>query len=150
MKNLYVLLLLITFIVLSHAVKAQSTTTTKPALFAAYPQELSCTEAQLADLFNKPVNAVTQLNTGNGFVFTGTVKSSVQKYDNLKTVIIESTNFPGAVFSISLLSDQYTSEHYVGRIISMNHSDLFELQFENNQYKLVKKQFKNVIPACPQ
>jgi hypothetical protein len=127
------------------SVKAQQ----KPALFAAYPETIGCTAAHFDAVMQKPVNSEVILSFPGNFTFRAIVQSSVQKYANLKTVVLRSVNFPGAVFTLSKLSDAYTPEHYTGSIISMQHSDAFELDFEGGIYTLRKKPLHHLIPGCP-
>jgi len=146
MKNLYITCVF-ALLCIANTVSAQ-TPAAKPAQFAAYATRLSCTEAQLAALLNKPENTVVAFTLPGGFEFRGIVQSSEQKYTNLKTSIIRSTNFPGAVFSLSKRSDEISGEQYVGRIMSFQHSDVFELQYENGQYVFEKKKFDNLVHTC--
>lgn len=145
MKNLY----LVAFVLLCmcHAATAQ-TPAPKPAQFSAFADRLNCTEAQLSALLDKPENTVISFILPGGFEFRGIVQSSVQKYANLKTSIIRSTNFPGAVFSLSKRSDNVSGEQYVGRIMSFQHSDVYELQFANGQYNFEKKKFDDLVHSC--
>lgn len=146
MKNLNIFLLFI-LLAVSEGATAQ-TPAAKPAQFAAYATRLNCTEAQLAALLSLPENSTVSLTLAGGFEFRGIVQSSVQKYANLKTAIIRSTNFPGSVFSLSKRSDAVSGEQYVGRIMSVQHSDVYELQFENGQYVFEKKKFDNLVHTC--
>jgi hypothetical protein len=149
MKNFYVLMLVIVFIVITHASRAQ-TATAKPAQFSAYPENITCTEAQLQGLFNAGTQAAITLTLPGNFIFKGVVQSNEQPYSNLQTVIIRSTNFPGSVFSVSKRTDAGNTYQYVGRILSFQHSDLYELALENGVYALQKKKFSNIIQTCPQ
>jgi hypothetical protein len=149
MKNFYVLVLVIVCIVISHASKAQ-TATAKPAQFATYPEQLACTEAQLQALFSANAEASIVLSLPGNFIFKGVVQSNEQLYGGQQTVIIRSTNFPGSVFSLSKTADASNNIRYVGRILSFQHSDLYELQAGNSGYTLQKKPFNNVIQTCHQ
>lgn len=145
MKNLYIIALAL--LCMANGAAAQ-TPAPKPPQFAAYADRLSCTEAQLAALLNKPANTVISFTLPGGFEFRGIVQSSEQKYTNLKTSIIRSTNFPDAVFSLSKRSDEISGEQYVGRIMSFRHNDVFELQYQNGQYTFEKKKFDNLVHTC--
>lgn len=149
MKNFYVLLMVIVFIIISHAANAQQAAA-KPAQFAAYPESISLSETQLSSLFTQPVNAAITLNLAGGFTFKGVVQSVDQPFAYQQSLIIRSTNFPGSVFSLSKITEATTGARYVGRILSFQHSDLFELQYENGACMLRKRQFDHVIQTCPQ
>jgi small nuclear ribonucleoprotein (snRNP)-like protein len=146
MKNLNIFILLAVLWVSGSAVA--QTAPAKPAQFNGYATKLNCTEAQLSALLNKTENSTVALTLAGGFEFRGVVQSSEQKYANLKTTIIRSTNFPGAVFSLSKRSDAGSTEQYVGRIISFQHSDVYELVLDNGQYVFEKKKFDNLVHTC--
>jgi hypothetical protein len=146
MKNLS-FIFLIALISAGSSTKAQ-TPPAKPKQFEAYSNRINCTEAQLATLMSLPENSPVVLTLSGGFEFRGIVQSSVQKYSNLKTAIIRSTNFPGSVFSLSFRSEQASTGEYVGRILSFQHSDVYELIQENGQYVFEKKKFDNLVHTC--
>ncbi len=120
----------------------------KPAQFAAYAERINCTEAQLNALINLAENSTAVLTLSGGFEFRGVVQSSVQKYANLKTAIIRSTNFPGATLSLSLRTDANNQAQFVGRILSFQHNDVYELQWDNGVYVFQKKKFDNLVHTC--
>lgn len=146
MKAIYTFLLLGT-LCLGLNTRAQNVPP-KPEQFGGYAARLNCTETQLATLLNLPVNSLVDLQLAGGFRFLGTVQASEQRYSNLKTVIIRSTNFPGSVFSLSLRHDQFSAAQYIGRILSFQHSDAYELLFENGQYVLAKKKLEHLVQPC--
>jgi hypothetical protein len=151
MKNIVykTLAILIVSITLVNSTKAQNVTF-KTNAFDNYANEIVCNVNGLNELFTKSAGETIQINLGNNFTVVGTVKSSVQKYVNLKTMIVALTNFPNMIFSISKLSDSYTAEKYVGRIIGSTYNDLYELMLINGEYKLQKQQYANVVMSCPQ
>jgi hypothetical protein len=122
---------------------------TKTAIFANQPNEISCTAAQLDAVFNQTVNSDISLTLTPNFVLLGKVQSSLEKQANLKSVIIRLSNFPDVIFSISKISDQYTSERYVGRLMSNKYSDAYELFLqENGSYIFSKKITDHIIQPC--
>jgi hypothetical protein len=146
MKNLHSILLF-ALICVGGGATAQ-TVPAKPAQFAAYSNRINCMEAQLATLMSLPENSPVVLTLAGGFEFRGIVQSSVQKYSNLKTAIIRSTNFPGSVFSLSFRSEPASQGQYIGRILSFQHSDVYELMQENGLYIFEKKKFDNLVHTC--
>jgi hypothetical protein len=122
---------------------------TKTAIFANQPNEISCTAAQLDAVFNQTVNSDISLTLTPNFVLLGKVQSSLEKQANLKSVIIRLSNFPDVIFSISKISDQYTSERYVARLMSNKYSDAYELFLqENGSYIFSKKITDHIIQPC--
>lgn len=146
MKNLNTLFIVVALF--SGSIVTAQTPPAKPAQFAAYAERINCTEAQLSAIMNLPENSTVVLTLAGGFEFRGVVQSSVQKYNNLKTAIIRSTNFPGASFSLSLRTETGSPAQYVGRILSFQHNDVYELQLENGQYVFQKKKFDNLVHTC--
>jgi hypothetical protein len=153
MKNFYILVLVIVFIIVSHVTKAQQPINVhsgKPALFAAVLNNLDCPVTTLETLFTKTPGQQISFSSGSSFVFTGTVRSNVVKSPQLTTMIIASTNYSGAVLSVSYVNDGINPPKYVGRILSMAHSDVLELNPNGSNYQWVKKPIDEVIPSCHQ
>ena len=120
----------------------------KPKLFANQPDKILVNAADLDALFSQPVgNAVTLKQANDSrFQFDGDVISSGSKYNNtLKSLVIRSSNFNGARFTLSRVTLEDGSVSYVGRILSFQHGDLYQLQKLDGQYTLVKKNFYDLI-----
>jgi hypothetical protein len=120
----------------------------KPELFRTLPDNIRLDMITVANLFNSgvgsPVNA--DLSQATAFRFEGQVVSSVSKYDNkIVSVVIRSSNYPGALLTISKLTADDGNISYTGRIVSMAHGDLFELKNIDNQFTLVKKRFHDLV-----
>ena len=117
----------------------------RPTLFQNLPDKISC---RISDL-----SAFLELETGRtaSFAFTNTINfqgvvSSVALIDNsLQSVVIRSTNFPGAALSFSRITKQDGTVSYAGRIISFQHGDAYEINMENGQYFFVKKGFYDLV-----
>jgi hypothetical protein len=74
------------------------------------------------------------------------VSSVANKFENtLQSVVIRSTNFPGAALSFSKLTKEDGTISYVGRIISFQHGDAYEITMENGQYFFIKKGFYDLV-----
>lgn len=144
MKTLYTTILALAIILTT---QAQST---KPAAFASYASEIPCNTTSLDQLMAQPSGTTVQVAIANGLTLIGNVIANVQKYDNLKTVIVELTNFPGVQLSVSKLSDVYTPEKYVGRMLGNAYNDAYEIITTSNGYKLVKVEQQHVIQPCIQ
>ena len=118
----------------------------RPTLFQNLPEKISC---RITDL-----SALLEYETGRtiSFAFTGNVNfqsvvsSVASKFDNsLQSIVIRSTNFPGAALSFSRITKQDGSIAYAGRIISFQHGDAYEINLENGQYYFVKKGFYDLV-----
>lgn len=120
----------------------------KPKLFSHLPARIPVNTVELESLFQNAVGKATSLEVADDvqFRFEGEVVSAGSKYQNtLQSMVIRSTNFNGANFNISRITNADGTITYRGRIISFNHGDLFELQNQNGQYALVKKNFYDLI-----
>ena len=82
----------------------------------------------------------------NNLSFQGVVSSVASKFDNtLNSVVIRSTNFPGAALSFSKITKEDGTYSYVGCIISFQHGDAYEINLENGQYYFIKKGFYDLV-----
>ncbi|HUR64821.1 MAG TPA: hypothetical protein VMZ03_00600 [Chitinophagaceae bacterium] len=118
----------------------------KPKLFSQLPDKIQVNTADLASLFNTSVGKATNLAFADDthLQFEGEVISSGNQ-NTLQSMVIRSTNFNGARFTLSRITNPDGSVTYRGRIISFKHGDLLELQNQNGQYVLVKKNFYDLV-----
>ncbi|MFD2921040.1 hypothetical protein ACFS6H_15045 [Terrimonas rubra] len=117
-----------------------------PKLFSSLPSQIpvSINNFNAATTGRKAKDAPVQLVAGKKMpvTFNGTVVSTTSKYDGaIETTIIRLTNYEGATLTLSTLTDKEGNKTYTGRIISMKHGDVYELQQVNNEYQFVKKDF---------
>ena len=120
----------------------------KPKLFSNLPDRIPVSIEKIKDLLNAPVGNSTSLKVteSSSFQFDGEVVSKATKYDNrIQSVVIRSTNFNGARFTISRITKEDGTFSYTGRIISFQHGDLYELQNLGGQFTLVKKNFYDLV-----
>jgi hypothetical protein len=119
----------------------------KPRLFNTLPDKIPVHILDLQALVNtgtgKEVSLTLEKNTSTGF--TGKIVSSASKYNNIRSVVIRSSNFNGATFTLSSSILANGTVKFTGRIISLQHGDLYELQEQDNQYILVKKNYHDLI-----
>jgi hypothetical protein len=115
-------------------------------LFNDIPDSLLLSEQQIGSLFNLTAGSPVDLAVTDNFHLKGTIKSSIQKYENLKSLIIESSNYKGAMISLARRTEDDNSIVYVGRILSSKHDDGFELRKnESGQYYFRKIEVNNSI-----
>ncbi|MEO7922681.1 MAG: hypothetical protein ABIR30_03325 [Chitinophagaceae bacterium] len=119
----------------------------KPKLFQGQPDLIQLSTENLNNLFTKQVGQPVRVQqAGISFQFDGEIISTVSKYNNsLQSVVVRSTNFNGARLTISKLTDENGNTLYRGRIISLQHGDLYELQNNNGSYELVKRNFYDLV-----
>ena len=120
----------------------------KTKLFQGLPENIPVSMENINDLFNGEIGSSISLNLSNdeSFRFTGDVISVVSKYENtIQSVVVRSTNYSGARLTVSKITDAKGNISYTGRIISMQHGDLFELKNVDNQLVLVKRKFHDLV-----
>jgi len=120
----------------------------KPKLFNSLPDYVQVNIANLSALLNSPLGHDVSINLGSNspFIFEGHVVSTASKYENtIQSVVVRSTNFPGARLTFSKITNADGTFSYTGRIISFQHGDLFELQNQNGQFALIKKKFNDLV-----
>lgn len=120
----------------------------KPKLFSTLPDKIPVSIEKINDLLGTPVGQKTQLRSveNTPFEFDGDVVSRVSKYENsIQSAVIRSSNFNGASLTISKTTHTDGTVSYSGRVISFQHSDLYELQNHNGQFVWVKRNFNDLV-----
>ena len=119
----------------------------RPSLFQNLPEKISCRISDLSALLESETGrTVSFAFMGTTASFQGIVSSVASKFDNsLQSIVIRSTNFPGAALSFSRITKEDGSIAYAGRIISFQHGDAYEIRQENGQYFFVKKGFYDLV-----
>ena len=117
----------------------------RPTLFQNLPNKISCRINDLSVLLASEIGKPVSFSLVDNLSFHGVI-SSVAKFDNtLNSIVIRSTNFPGAALSFSRITKEDGTYTYVGRIISFQHGDAYEINLENGQYYFVKKGFYDLV-----
>jgi hypothetical protein len=125
----------------------------KPALrssllFANLPESITCTEAQLNNLFRYGQGENISLTFANNISLSGPVTSNLVKYSNLQTVVVNLTAYNNTLFSLSKQTEN-NQTIFVGRIFNPAHTDGFELKRSaNGDYQLIKIDTKNILTDC--
>ena len=118
----------------------------RPTLFQNLPNKISCRVNDLSALLESEIGQPVSFSLAGNLSFQGIVSSVASKFDNtLVSVVIRSTNFAGAALSFSKITKEDGTYNYVGRIISFQHGDAYEIRLENGQYFFVKKGFYDLV-----
>ena len=120
----------------------------KPKLFQNLPDIIPVKMNNITVLMGAEVGRPVSLSLSDAtvFQFEGISVSSVSKYENtIQSIVIRSTNFPGATLTVSRITDDTGNISYIGRMLSMQHGDMFELKNENSQFLLVKRKFYDLV-----
>ena len=118
----------------------------KPKLFTNLPDKIPVDIADLQNLVNAEAGKTANFKLGQNALryFNGQVIS--RSDDNLiHSVVIRSVDFNGATLTLSSSAQPNGTVKFTGRIISFKHSDAYELQRQNDQYILIKKNFYDLI-----
>ena len=111
-------------------------------LFRNLPDRINCNVNDLTPLLQSEVGSAVSFPFAANLNFQGVVSSVASRFQNtLQSVVIRSTNLPGAALSFSKLIKEDGSITYIGRIISFQHGDAYEIILENGQYFFCKKRF---------
>ena len=118
----------------------------RPTLFQNLPNKISCRINDLSALLQSEMGKPVSFSLVDNLSFQGVVSSVASKSDNtLNSVVVRSTNFPGAALSFSRVTKEDGTYSFVGRIISFQHGDAYEIHLENGQYYFVKKGFYDLV-----
>jgi hypothetical protein len=101
-------------------------------------------------LLSKPVGKNISINLAeksqSAFQLEGEVVAESSQPDiGIQTISIRSSNYPGASFTLSRITNPDGTIRFSGRIISFKHGDLLELQERNGQLVLVKRNFYDLV-----
>ncbi len=122
------------------------TTTAAPRLFDSFSNTINCNASELGRIFSLPAGSNIQVAFANDFIFSGAITSSLQKFANLKTVLIKSSNFNNALFAISKRINEDNSITYVGRILHDGYADGYDLKKNSTgDYSLIKIKLKDIL-----
>jgi hypothetical protein len=118
----------------------------KPRLFTHLPDRIPVDITLLKNLLKAGPGKDVSLRLGDNDAssFNGKV-ISVADDQNIHSVVIRSGNFNGATLTLSSSTQPNGAVKFTGRIISLQHGDLYELQSQNEQYILIKKNFYDLI-----
>lgn len=116
----------------------------KPKLFADLPPKMEVKISEMQSLFRHKVGAVVSMQVSDQFLFEGSVVSKAEDAQ-VKSVVIRSTNRPGAVLSFSRTQNADGSEKFVGMIISRNNGDAYEITKEKGHYVFIKKDLYDLM-----
>ncbi|NOT49799.1 MAG: hypothetical protein HOP10_00805 [Chitinophagaceae bacterium] len=122
----------------------------KPHLFDHLPAKISFDPASFIGLGNKQTGSIisTDLSADakTTVMFEGKlVSSGSNENGNTQSIVVKSTNYPGATFSMSKVIKSDGTTTYSGRLMSFKHGDLYILQQTNGQYELIKKNFYDLV-----
>ncbi len=111
----------------------------KPELFARVPGKFRTSIFLLEKLFNSPASGTVEFPMADDLSFKGSLVESVRNNKNAVTINVRSSNYDGAVLTLSKITQPDLSEIYNGRIVSIRYADVFVLTKENAQYYFTRE-----------
>ncbi len=107
-------------------------------MFDALPETAKFLPGVVEGIFNLNPGSSVDVKFTQGFHVTGVIKSNTKVYDNLQTVVIESSNYKANLF-ISKTVGQDNKVKYVGRMFGRGFQDGIELNIDNAGNNIIKK-----------
>jgi len=151
MKNLATITLMVALTLCAATVSAQNTLLSKPSLFSKYPDVINCTSAQLNSFFESDQGKNVKVLINNTFTLAGSVKSKLNKYNNLQTVVIKLPAFNNILLTLSKRTDKHEIITYVGHLFDNAYADGYELKkINNDNYQFIKISMEKILPDCNQ
>lgn len=118
----------------------------KPLLFPDLPERIDINPAGLQYLFQLKMGESVNIPFTATFIFQGQVVStSLASDSNVKSIVIKSSNRIGARLTFTKVMNADSSISYIGRIISLEHGDTFEIIHENGRYYFKKKGLYDLV-----
>ena len=146
MNRIYKAVMLFTLLISFTSTRAQVINERRPTLFAAFAKTIDFPKTELEKIFTTPEGRTIKLSLGNNVGLTGVVTSSIQRYNNLQSVIVKLNNLDNTVLGISKRTNDDKSITYIGRIINTKYADAFELKTDaSGNYFINKRNTADLI-----
>jgi hypothetical protein len=118
----------------------------KPRLFYDLPQRMAINKQSLAPLLQKEIGENVSVPMAGAFTFLGKVVSKSDASETRsKTVVIKSTDRQGAALTITGIANSDGTYRYSGRMLSLKHSDAYEMIEEAGELQLQKKELTDLV-----
>lgn len=129
--------------------QAQTNGTAKPALFANFPSTIQVSGQLLKNVLLNNKDQYVNIQLGSGLSFSGTVMSNVQKYENLRIIIIRSDVWANTLLQLSQVTNENGSFSFNGKIINPDAADGYEIkQTADGTYTLRKFETDRIFQTC--
>jgi hypothetical protein len=146
MKNLNAVGLLVACTFAYQSITAQQQTVTlnqKPVLSKAttlsqLPPKLECNISAIKGLSAHRISDKINMTLGD-FEFSGELVEKIQSAAGVVNMNIRSSSMPGALCTVSVITQNDNTQKLVGRVINPKSDEVLVLTEENNRYFWVKK-----------
>jgi hypothetical protein len=147
MKTLRTVTLLLLMGLAANPAIAQSNS--KNNFFKSLPEKTQVAIATLATSMELKEGSEMSIKLAEGLEFKGKVISNIQKYHNLRSVLIQSENMENTVFQISAQLNDDKTISYVGKILSQGSAEGLKLSTDDKgNYFLTKFETSNILQDC--
>ena len=127
----------------------KSVTPDKPLIFSRLPDKFEYSASLLRQLFNAEVNDNINIPFPGNNSFKGIVNAKIQRDANVLSVNVFSSNFPGTLLNISLITMADKTEKMIGSFINPRNGDVLMIEQEKDHYYIRKDLQKFVMTECP-
>jgi hypothetical protein len=115
-------------------------------MFYDLPQRMALNKHALAPLLQKEVGEKVSVPMAGAFTFMGMVVSKSDASETRsKTVVIKSADRPGAALTITGIANGDGTYRYSGRMLSLKHSDAYEMVEEAGELQLQKTELSDLV-----
>lgn len=118
----------------------------KPKIFADLPARMNLRTSELETFLSFHVGQSVNTTLAGSLLVQGTVVSvSDGRDNNVKSVVVRSTNKQGATLTFTRIKNDDGSFKYLGRMMSFQYGDALEISSENGQYFFQKKGLYDLV-----
>ena len=118
----------------------------KPKLFSDLPDRIQVNVSALESLLEASEGKIVSAAITGSVVLNGVVVSKSDPNDpSVKSIVVKLSNRAGATLTFTKVLNQDKTISYLGRILSRNNSDAYEVVSDNGQYYFIKKHYYDII-----
>ena len=121
----------------------------KTKIFTGLPERFECSTTALRQLFSASPNDEISISLTRNVTFKGAIATRVQRDPNVLSVNVFSSNFPGTLLNISLITNADKSEKIIGRFLNPRSGDVLVIEQQNDRLYIIKDLQKFVMSECP-
>jgi hypothetical protein len=108
----------------------------QPVIFSQLPQKSPCDLESLEKLFS--ATGKVSVTVAPGIFLRGEVIARTKQSDQVQSLNIHLSDFPGAMFTLSRIRLENGALRYNGHLLSLNHNEAIILSLENGKYYFIK------------
>lgn len=140
--------LLLALLCLSSAVSFSQVAKTE--VFSQFSETINIAKSELSHSLMAAEGDAITLRFAE-LVITGKVIANVQKYENLQSMVVKADGYANALFHLSKITNKDNSISYVGRILSDDAVDGYDIKADAaGNYQLKKVHQETILQPCTQ